>query len=92
MGLLEASIRLLTPTNLALAFASGIIYVVSLYVYRAYFDSLSHIPGPKLAAATLWYEFYFDVVKMGRFTWEIKKMHEKYGKFLTSSGRWEANS
>lgn len=92
MGLLEASVQLLTPTNLVLAFASGIIYVVSLYVYRAYFDSLSHIPGPKLAAATLWYEFYFDVVKMGRYTWEIKKMHEKYGKFSISSGLCEANS
>ena len=83
MGLLETSSQLLTYTNLALASASGIIYVVSLYLYRAYFDSLSHIPGPKLAAATLWYEFYYDVVKMGRYTWEIQKMHDEYGKSLT---------
>ncbi len=80
MGLLEASTELLTATNLALACASGVIYVVSLYLYRAYFDSLSHIPGPKLAAATLWYEFYYDVVMMGRYTWEIQRMHQRYGR------------
>ena len=80
MGLIEASTQLLTATNLALACASAFIYVVSLYLYRAYFDSLSHIPGPKLAAATLWYEFYYDVIMMGRYTWEIAKMHEEYGR------------
>lgn len=25
------------------------------------------------------YEFYFDVIKNGRYTWEIKAMHLKYG-------------
>ena len=79
MGLIEALAQQLTASNLVLAFASGVVYLTSLYIYRAYFDSLSHIPGPKLAAATLWYEFYYDVVKKGRYTWEIAKMHEKYG-------------
>lgn len=41
---------------------------------------LSRIPGPKLAAATYWPEFYYDVVKFGCYTKEIGKMHEKYGK------------
>ena len=41
---------------------------------------LSHIPGPKLAAATYLPEFYYDVVKFGCYTKEIAKMHEKYGK------------
>jgi hypothetical protein len=41
---------------------------------------LSRIPGPKLAAATYWPEFYYDVVKFGCYTKEIRKMHEKYGK------------
>ena len=79
MGLVEAATQHLTAANVALAFACGVIYVFSLYIYRAYFDSLSHIPGPKLAAATLWYEFYYDVVKMGRYTWKIGELHEKYG-------------
>lgn len=56
-----------------------VLYVISLYVYRIYFDPLSTIPGPKLAAASLWYEFYYDVIKEGRYTWKIWEMHDKYG-------------
>lgn len=75
MGLFSPSLA-----NVAIAAGLFFLYVLGLYIYRAFFDSLSHIPGPKLAAATLWYEFYYDVVKAGRYTWEIGKMHEKYGK------------
>ncbi|KAL8805262.1 MAG: hypothetical protein Q9200_005494, partial [Gallowayella weberi] len=74
-----------SPTNLAVAAVLFIAYVLSLYIYRAFFDPLSHIPGPKLAAATLWYEFYYDVVKKGRYTWEIWKMHDKYGPIVRIS-------
>jgi len=58
-----------------------VIYVFGLYVYRMYFDSLSHIPGPKFAAATLWYEFYYDVVLKGQYTFKIKELHEQYGEY-----------
>ncbi|CAO1599046.1 hypothetical protein XANCAGTX0491_002791 [Xanthoria calcicola] len=74
MGFLEPSLQ-----NLALGGSILLVYVLGLYVYRAFYDSLSQIPGPKLAAATLWYEFYYDVIKKGRYAWEIGKMHEKYG-------------
>lgn len=40
---------------------------------------LSHIPGPRLAAATYWPEFYHDVILFGRYTRQIEKMHRKYG-------------
>lgn len=40
---------------------------------------LSHIPGPKLAAMTILYEFWFDFVKFGRFSMEIKRLHDVYG-------------
>ncbi|KAL8647455.1 MAG: hypothetical protein Q9210_005552 [Variospora velana] len=40
---------------------------------------IQHGKGPKLAAISLWYEFYYDVIKKGRYTWEIGRMHEKYG-------------
>lgn len=43
------------------------------------FHPLSHIPGPKLAAATYLPEFYYDVIKFGRYTREIRELHEKYG-------------
>lgn len=41
---------------------------------------LSKIPGPKLAGATYFPEFYYDVVLGGRYTKKIKSMHEEYGK------------
>ena len=56
-----------------------VFYIFGLYIYRMFFDSLSHIPGPKLAAASLWYEFYYDVVLKGQYTFEIGRMHEQYG-------------
>ncbi|KAM0591168.1 hypothetical protein ACHAP6_002484 [Verticillium nonalfalfae] len=40
---------------------------------------LSHVPGPKLAAATYLPEFYHDVVLFGRYTNQIRQMHEQYG-------------
>jgi len=56
-----------------------LLYCVGLGIYRLFLDPLSKFPGPKLAALSLWYEFYFDVIKRGRYTWEIEKMHEQYG-------------
>lgn len=41
---------------------------------------LSHIPGPRLAAATYLPEFYYDVIKFGCYTKEIARMHKVYGK------------
>lgn len=40
---------------------------------------LSHVPGPKLAAATFLYEAWFDLIQGGRYTREIQRMHEIYG-------------
>lgn len=47
--------------------------------YRLFFHPLRKIPGPRLAAATHLVEFYYDVVKGGKFIWEVEKMHKKYG-------------
>lgn len=55
------------------------VYVVVLIIYRLYFSPLAKFPGPKVAAATLWYEFYYDVVKRGRYTWKIAELHAQYG-------------
>ncbi len=56
-----------------------LLYISTLTLYRLFLDPLSEFPGPRLAAATLWYEFYYDVIKTGAYMAEIKKMHENYG-------------
>ena len=57
-----------------------ILYLIYGVTYWLYLSPISKFPGRKLAALILWYEFYYDVIKRGSYIWEIKKMHEKYGK------------
>ena len=56
------------------------LYLAGLAIYRLYFHPLARFPGPKLAALSQWYEFYYDVVLKGRYIFKIKELHEKYGK------------
>ena len=49
-------------------------------VYRLYFSPLAAFPGPKLAASTSLYEFWFDYVKSATYFAEIERMHKVYGK------------
>ncbi|KAH8703308.1 cytochrome P450 [Talaromyces proteolyticus] len=51
-------------------------------VRRLYFHPLAHIPGPKLAALTWWYEFYFDVVQPGQYVFHIQELHKQYGPII----------
>jgi hypothetical protein len=55
------------------------LYLVFLVAYRLFFSPLSKFPGPKLAALTFWYEFYYDVWHVGQYTWKIRDLHVKYG-------------
>ena len=68
-----------SPRLLLLSISSIVLYVAALCVYRLYISPIAKFPGPKLGALTLWYEFYFDVIKKGQYTWEIGKMHDHYG-------------
>jgi len=55
------------------------IYTLILITYRLYFSSIAAFPGPKLAAATEWYEFYFYLLKDGQFGKQVEKLHDQYG-------------
>ena len=56
-------------------------YTIGLAIYRLKFHPLARFPGPKLTAATQWWEFYIDVIRNGggRFWREVERMHEAYG-------------
>lgn len=71
--------ELLSAHAFLFAVASCVVYCIVVAVYRLHFSPIAKFPGPKLAALTLWFEFYYDVVKGGQYTWEIERLHEKYG-------------
>ncbi|KAJ5637529.1 hypothetical protein N7490_007408 [Penicillium lividum] len=47
-------------------------------INRLYMHPLSKIPGPKLAAITSWYQFYYDIIENGTFIRQLPKLHEEY--------------
>ncbi|KAK8081383.1 cytochrome P450 [Apiospora saccharicola] len=54
-------------------------YGLGLAVYRLCLSPIAGFPGPKLAALSLWYEFYYDVVCGGRCWAKINELHDRYG-------------
>ena len=70
------------------AVAVAVLGLIAFYtlLYRLYAHPLAGFPGPKLAAATFLYEFYYDVVQSGMYIWEIERMHEQYGQWFRRLG------
>lgn len=56
-----------------------LVHVVCVAIYRLYLSPIAHFPGPKLAALTTGYEFYYNVVQEGRFSFHVRELHRKYG-------------
>jgi hypothetical protein len=73
--------QLLSGSWPLLAAVLAVVYLAYGITWRLLWSPLAKFPGPRLAALTLWYEFYYDVIKNGRYMWEIEKMHAKYGLF-----------
>jgi hypothetical protein len=57
----------------------GLLSAIAGAFYRLRIHPLAHIPGPKLAAVSWWYEFYFDVIQQGRYVFKIQELHKRYG-------------
>ncbi|KAF1844500.1 putative benzoate 4-monooxygenase cytochrome P450 [Cucurbitaria berberidis CBS 394.84] len=69
--------------SIVLTLASWLIYWVVVGVYRVYFHPLAKFPGPKLAALTFWYEFYYELYPHKyQYLWKIKELHEQYGPII----------
>ena len=62
-----------------------LIYGFVLSFYRLTISKLAGFPGPKIAAVTYWYEFYYDWWCSGKYLFEIEKMHKNYGLSIISS-------
>jgi Cytochrome P450 len=71
------------PLSILLTSTLGgwISYLFVLAIYRLYFHPLAKFPGPRMAALTSGYEFYYDAIKGGRYYKKIEKLHEKYGNY-----------
>ena len=78
MGFIEYSLNHKPEVALysALFFIS---YELLVWGQRLFFHPLSHIPGPKLCAATSFYEFYWDSIRHGRLWAQLPRLHEQYG-------------
>jgi hypothetical protein len=54
-------------------------YFIIVAIYRLYFSSYAKFPGPKLAALTYGYMFYYDAIAgKGQYMYKIKELHEEY--------------
>ncbi|EWZ99978.1 hypothetical protein FOWG_00345 [Fusarium oxysporum f. sp. lycopersici MN25] len=69
----------------AVAFGVFGFYWLCLVFYRLFLHPLRNVPGPKVAAATSWYEFYQDVILDGHYIKDYPRLHEKYGPIVRMS-------
>jgi cytochrome P450 len=68
---------------IASLFATWLLYWLAVGIYRVYFHPLAGIPGPKLAAFTFWYEFYYEIYpNKFQYLWKIKQLHGQYGPII----------
>ncbi|KAK9415788.1 putative Cytochrome P450-like protein [Seiridium unicorne] len=73
--------QLIDKTTLAASFAAVFaVYLTWLSIYRLFFHRVAHIPGPKLAALTYYYQSYYDFFPyQGQFIFQLEKLHKRYG-------------
>jgi hypothetical protein len=78
---------------LAAAAALCLLAVIIAEAFKRLFNHpLAKYPGPPLAALTLWYKAYYEIVKDGGWSEHIEKLHNHYGILLIplsdSAAQW----
>lgn len=63
------------------------LYYIGLAFNRLWLSPIARVPGPKLAALTYLYEFYFDGISQGRYLWKIEQLHRQYGPIVRVNPR-----
>ncbi|KAJ4417781.1 hypothetical protein N0V82_005947 [Gnomoniopsis sp. IMI 355080] len=66
-------------TSVTIAGFCLVVYLAWLVLYRLVLSPIAQYPGPKLAALSNWYEFYYEVLHQGNFTAHIQTLHDRYG-------------
>ncbi|PHH84825.1 hypothetical protein CDD83_1325 [Cordyceps sp. RAO-2017] len=62
-----------------LAAAAWLVYAAGLAVHRLWLSPIAGVPGPRLAALTQLYEFYYDIVLGGQYAFKVLEFHRRYG-------------
>ena len=70
---------LLEYLSLSYVAAAILLYYFIVVSYRLTLHPLAGFPGPKLAASSLLYEYYYDGICWGRFWVKLQELHEQYG-------------
>lgn len=68
------------------------VYNIYLFIYRRYFHSLSHIPGPFLNSFSYLPYLYYQGILEGQLMHVLPKWHEKYGSHHRSSSLFNIDS
>lgn len=67
------------PFIVAALCVSWLLYCLAIVVYRLFFHPLKHFPGPKLAASTILYRAWYQIVRDGGQLKQWNKLHQQYG-------------
>ena len=59
--------------------ASIIVWTLAKAIYNIYFHPLAKFPGPKLAAATVWWQIWLEVIRGGSLSLKLWELHAQYG-------------
>ncbi|MCJ1355644.1 MAG: hypothetical protein MMC33_005636 [Icmadophila ericetorum] len=90
---LSALANQVTPSSVQLTFYNAFLVtflflalkVAVTVIYRLYFSPLAKFPGPKIAALSRLYEFWYQGIKRTEFPDVIKEMHRVYGPIVRIS-------
>jgi len=66
-------------TLVTTAVIAWVLHMIVKILDRLFLSPLKPIPGPRLAAATFWYEKWFNIA--GRRAHKVDSLHKKYGMF-----------
>lgn len=74
---LTSSIRQWVPSLLIAA----VVWAISKAIYNLYFHPLSKYPGPKFAAASIWWQVWLEAISGQSLSLKLLELHGIYGAF-----------